>query len=47
MTRYGELDVAALQHLLDVFNETGFYDKPMSPGQHFVELSYAQAAGIG
>jgi ABC-type nitrate/sulfonate/bicarbonate transport system substrate-binding protein len=46
LTRNAELDVPSFQHLLDLIGETGVYTRPMPPAARFVDLSYAEAAGI-
>ena len=36
----------SLQHLLELIDEAGLHSEPLPPAEHFVDLSYAQAAGI-
>jgi len=46
LPRQAELDMESLQHLLDLIEEAELYSEPLPPAAHFVDLSYAQAAGI-
>ncbi len=46
LPRQAELDMESLQHLLELIEEAGLYAEPLPPAEHFVDLSYAQAAGI-
>ncbi len=46
LPREAEVDMASFRHFLDLLKESGVYDKPLPPPEHFVDLSYAKAAGI-
>jgi len=46
LPRQGEVDMASLSYLLQVLKESGVTDKALPPAEHFVDLSYAKAAGI-
>jgi ABC-type nitrate/sulfonate/bicarbonate transport system substrate-binding protein len=46
LPREAELDMEGLQNLLDLIEEAGLHSEPLPPAEHFVDLSYAQAAGI-
>ncbi len=46
LPRQAELDMESLQHLLELIDEAGLHSEPLPPAEHFVDLSYAQAAGI-
>lgn len=46
MTSRGEVDIAALNHLLDLIREAGLSAKPVPNADRFVDLSYGHAAGI-
>jgi ABC-type nitrate/sulfonate/bicarbonate transport system substrate-binding protein len=46
LTRNAELDVKGFQHVLDLIKAFKLTDKPLPPAAHFIDLSYAKAAGI-
>ena len=46
LPRQGEVDMTSFSYLLQVLKEAGVYDRPLPPAERFVDLSYAQAAGI-
>jgi len=46
LPRQAEVDMASFAYLLQVLKESGVYDKPLPPPEHFVDLSYAQVAGV-
>jgi ABC-type nitrate/sulfonate/bicarbonate transport system substrate-binding protein len=46
LPKQAEVDMASLQHLLDLIKQAGLYDRPMPPAARFVDLSFAQAAGV-
>ena len=46
LTKQGELDMPSFRHVLELVKESGVYSKPLPPAEHFVDLSYAKAAGI-
>jgi ABC-type nitrate/sulfonate/bicarbonate transport system substrate-binding protein len=45
LPRQGEVDMASFEYLLQILQESGVYDRPLPPAEHFVDLSYAKAAG--
>jgi ABC-type nitrate/sulfonate/bicarbonate transport system substrate-binding protein len=46
LTKHGEVDMPSFRHVLDLIKGSGLYSQPMPPAEHFVDLSYAKAAGI-
>ena len=46
LTSQAELDMAGFRHVLELIKEFGLRSKPLPPAEHFIDLSYARAAGI-
>jgi ABC-type nitrate/sulfonate/bicarbonate transport system substrate-binding protein len=46
LTKQGEVDMSGFRHVLELIKDSGLYSKPIPPAEHFVDLSYAKAAGI-
>ncbi len=46
LTKNAEVDMPSFRHVLELVKESGLYPKQLPPAEHFVDLSYAKAAGI-
>nr|TFG52651.1 MAG: ABC transporter substrate-binding protein [Hyphomicrobiales bacterium] len=46
LPRQAELDMESFQHFLELLEEAGVSSEPLPRAEHFVDLTYAQAAGI-
>ena len=46
LTKNAEVDMAGFRHVLALVKKFGLTSEPLPPAEHFVDLSYAKAAGI-
>lgn len=46
LPKQGEIDIAAVKATIALFGQYGILKTPLPPPEHFVDLRYAQMAGI-